>query len=128
MRGGRVLAGGALAAALSEQLTADQSAADPVRIDVSFRSKTGEYCRTFTLRRPAALAGLACRTADGWQLGVLARTESPGARSGAYRQAASSMPPAVVAAVDDQIAGEPLDAPAEVTARGQHWQGSAIRN
>jgi hypothetical protein len=122
MRGGRILAGGVLARALSDQLTADQSAAEPVRIGVSFRSKSGEYCRTFTVRQPAALAGLACRAADGWQVGVLAHAESPASGSGGYRQAASSMPPAIVAAVGDRIAGEPLDARAEAVARGRHWQ------
>jgi hypothetical protein len=122
MRGGRVLAGSVLADALSDQLAGDQTVADPVRIGVSFRSKSGEYCRTFTLRQPAAVAGLACRAAQGWQIGVLAGAEWRGGHSGTYRQAASSMPPAVVAAVDDQIAGEPLDARAEAAARGRHWQ------
>jgi len=121
MRGGRMLAAGMLADALSQQLAGDQTATAPVRIGVSFRSKTGEYCRTFSLRQPAALAGLACRAPDGWRLGVLARTESPGGSSGAYRQAASPMPPAVIAAVASQIAGEPLDAHAEAAARGRHW-------
>ena len=124
MRGERMLASGALAAALSNQLAGARSAGDQARIGVSFRSKSGEYCRTFTLRQPAMLAGLACRAHDGWQVGVLARTESPAADSGSgpYRQAASSMPAAVVAAVDAQIAGEPLDRHAEDAARGRHWQ------
>jgi anti-sigma factor RsiW len=121
MRGGRMLAAGMLADALSEQLAGDQTAAAQVRIGVSFRSKTGEYCRTFSLRQPAALAGLACRATDGWELGVLARTESPDGGSVAYRQAASPMPPAVIAAVESQIAGGPLDAHAEAAARGRHW-------
>ena len=122
MRGGRVIAGGVLADALSDQLVAAQSTADPVRIGVSFRSKAGEYCRTFALARPAPLAGLACRTGDDWRVRVLARTESARGGSDTYRQAASPMPPAVVAAVGNLIAGEPLDAQAEATARGQHWQ------
>lgn len=122
MRGGRMLAVGTLADALSEQLASDQTDADPVRIGVSFRSKSGEYCRTFALRDPAALAGVACRGAGGWQVGALARTESPGGGSGAYRQAASPMPPAVIAAVGNQIAGEPLDQRSEAAARARHWQ------
>ena len=122
MRGGQLLASGALAAALTEQLASAQTAADPVRIGVSFRSKSGRYCRTFALASPAALAGVACRAADGWQVGALASTESPSADSGTYRQAASAMPPAVLAAVNTQIVGEPLDAHAEAAARGRHWQ------
>lgn len=123
VRSGQVLAGGALAEALSDQLVAAQSAAGPARIGVSFRSKSGQYCRTFTLRQAAPLAGLACRAGSDWRVRVLARVESAGGSSdGGYRQAASSMPPAVVAAVGSLIAGEPLDAQAEAAARGRHWQ------
>jgi hypothetical protein len=122
MKAGHLLASGSLATALSDQLAADQTAAAPVRMGVSFRSKSGEYCRTFTLSQPVALAGIACRAPEGWQLGVLARVGAAGEGSGNYRQAASSLPPAVVAAVSNQIAGEPLDARAEAAARGRHWQ------
>jgi hypothetical protein len=122
MRGGWVLASGALADALSNQLVGHQTGAEPVRIGVSFRSQSHEYCRTFTLSRPAALAGLACRVPEGWRLVVLAHAAAPSAGSGTYRQAASSMPPAVVATVSNQIVGEPLDAGAEAAARGRHWQ------
>lgn len=121
-RGGRILASGTLAGALSDRLAADQTDSDQVRLGVSFRSRSGNYCRTFALAAPAALAGLACHAADGWQVQVLARTESPGTGSGAYRQAASSMPSAVIAAVSHLIAGEPLDAHAEAAARARHWQ------
>jgi hypothetical protein len=122
MRGGQVLASGALADALSDRLAAEQSPADAVRIGVSFRSKSGEYCRTFAVAAPAALAGLACREADAWQVRVLARASSQGGGPAAYRQASSSMPRAVIAAVDNLIAGEPLDAQAEAAARKQHWR------
>jgi hypothetical protein len=120
-RGGTMLASGVLAQALSDQLASAQAAAEPVRIGVSFRSRSGEYCRTFVLRTPA-LAGLACRSDAGWRIGVLARAESPAGVAGAYRQAASSMPPALVAAVGAEIAGEPLDAAAEAAARARRWR------
>lgn len=119
---GRVLASGELADALSGQLAADQTASRRVRIGVSFRAKSGNYCRTFALVPPAALAGLACRADGGWQLQVLAHTESQAAGSASYRQAASPMPPAIVAAVSNLIAGEPLDDQAEAAARARHWQ------
>jgi hypothetical protein len=122
MKGDRLLAAGALTAALSNQLASAQTSSGPVRIGVSFRSKSGQYCRTFTLRQAEMLAGLACRAADGWRIGVLAHAEAAGADSGGYRQAASSMPAAVVAAVADQIVGEPLDQRSEAAARGRHWQ------
>lgn len=122
VRQGRLLAAGTLADALSNQLASSQNAAGSVRIGVSFRSKSGEYCRTFTLSSPAALAGLACRAPDAWQVGVLARTQSPDGDSENYRQAGSLMPPAVTSAVENQMAGEPLDARAEAAARSAHWQ------
>jgi hypothetical protein len=121
VRGGQILASGALADALSDQLAASQSAAARVRIGVSFRSKAGQYCRTFTVRESTALAGLACRAADGWRVGVLAGAPLPGG-AGTYRQAASAMPPVVITAIGEQIVGEPLDAPAEAAARRKHWQ------
>lgn len=122
MRDGRMLAQGTLAHALSDQLASAQSATDPVRIGVSFRAKSGEYCRTFILRQPGGLAGLACHAAEGWQVGALARTESPVVGSGGYRQAASPLPPAVMAAVGNRITGEPLDQRSEAAARARKWQ------
>ncbi|HEX8756497.1 MAG TPA: hypothetical protein VF745_09170 [Steroidobacteraceae bacterium] len=121
MTGGQAVAAGALASALSDQLAGSPSAAGGVRIGVSFRAKSGEFCRTFILRQPAPLAGLACRSAGAWELGVLARASSPSGESGNYRQAASALPPAVIAAVEDRIAGQPLDVRAEAAARARHW-------
>lgn len=122
MTGGQAVAAGMLASALSDQLAGSPSTAGGVRIGVSFRSKAGEFCRTFILRQPAPLAGLACRAAGSWQLGVLARASPPGGEPGAYRQAASTMPPAVIAAVESRIAGQPLDSRAEAAARARNWQ------
>ncbi|HEX4268592.1 MAG TPA: hypothetical protein VHY36_11945 [Steroidobacteraceae bacterium] len=122
MRTGQVMASGTLADALSDQLAAHQAAAGPVSIGVSFRSKSGEYCRTFAWRQTSAMAGLACRAADGWRVRVVDGTQSAAAASGSYRQAASPMPPAVIAAVGALIAGEPLDAQAESAARARHWR------
>ena len=121
-RGDRLLAAGALAAALSNQLAGEQSPANPVRIGVTFRAKSGEYCRTFALREDGGLAGLACRAGDGWQLGVLARAESSSGGAQTYRQATSTLPAAVVAAVGERMAGEPLDQHGEAAARGRHWR------
>lgn len=121
VRSGELLAAGTVADALSSRLAGDEITAGPVRIGISFRSKSGEYCRTFSLRQPA-LGGLACRAADGWRVGVLARAESSGAGPDAYRQAASALPAAVITAVGSQIAGEPLDAHAEAAARARQWR------
>jgi hypothetical protein len=120
-RNGQLLASGVLSHALSSQLASDQAPAAPVQIGVSFRSKSGDYCRTFVLRDKSALAGLACRDRDEWRLHVLAQNEPEGTHEGQYRPAGSAMPRAVVQAVDEQIAGEPLDAHAEATARSKDW-------
>lgn len=118
---GRMMASGLLASALTRQLASQQQAAQPVQIGVSFRSRSGEYCRTFTTHTPS-LAGLACHTADGWRLQVLSGTEEQPLAAGGYRQAASSMPAALVGAVSARISGEPLDARAEAAARSRDWQ------
>ena len=120
-RNGRMMAGGLLADALTTQLASRQGAAQPVRIGVSFKSKSGQYCRTFSMHAPA-VAGLACRAPDGWRLQVLAGAQEQGGPAGAYVQAASSTPPAVVAAVNQEISGEPLDARAETAARNRGWK------
>jgi hypothetical protein len=118
---GRVLAGGVLARALSQQLSSTQAPRAPVTIGVSFRARSGAYCRTFVLRDTQSLAGLACRQGPSWQVVALAQSTAPGAAGGGYRQAASALPPAVASTLDELIAGEPLDAAAEAAARARGW-------
>jgi hypothetical protein len=119
--GGRVLASGALAGALSQQLASSQPPGAPVAIGVSFRARSGGYCRTFLLREAQPLAGLACRAGPAWQVVALAQSELPGTGSG-YRQAGSALPPAVSRTLDELILGEPLDAAGETTARAAGWK------
>jgi hypothetical protein len=120
-RGGQLLASGALDKALSTQLVRDQQAQSAVQIGVSFRSKAGSYCRTFQLR-DNNLAGLACREQGNWKLEMLALTGSSPAGQPEFRQAGSSLPPAIAQAVDQAIEGDPLDAEAEARARTNRWQ------
>ena len=112
--GGKLVAQGPLAAALSQQLTADSGA---VRIGVSFAAKDGALCRSFIA---GGTAGLACRNGKEWQVPVMA--EAAPAAAGDYRQAGSAMPPAVLDAVDARIAGPALDAKAEQEAVQRGWQ------
>jgi hypothetical protein len=119
--GGRVLASGVLAHALSQQLASAQPVSAPVEIGVSFRARDGGYCRTFVLRERESLAGLACRAGTAWQVVTLAQSAAPGAAGGGYRQAAAALPPAVARTLDDLIAGEPLDAAGEAAAREHGW-------
>lgn len=92
-----------------------------VRIGISFRDRSGAYCRTFHMQREAPLAGLACRSAEEWQIQVLAKAR---AHQGELRPAAA-MPMAVLHAVDYSIEGEPLDAAAEAAARNAGWREPA---
>lgn len=119
--GGRLVARGALASALSNQLASRQSPGAPVAIGITFLSKSGGYCRTFALRAPSALAGLACRERGAWQIEVLARGEPEAAGAGPYRPAASSIPQPVLDGASAEMAGEPLDARAEAAARAKGW-------
>ena len=121
-RDGQVLASGALARALSEQLASQQPPGAPVQIGVSFRARNGDYCRTFVLRGQGTLAGLACRGHEAWRLEVLAQTAGQPAAAAGYRPAGSALPASVARTLDELIAGEPLDAGAEAAARARGWQ------
>jgi hypothetical protein len=120
-RDGQLLANGVLARALSEQLASTQTDQAPVRIGLSFKSKAGDYCRTFTVHESTALAGLACREHDDWHVRALAQTTPTAGSGSAYRQAGAEIPKSVMQAVDDTIAGDPLDAHAETVARDKNW-------
>jgi hypothetical protein len=113
---GALVAQGALADALSRRLAAEPAGRDAMRLGVSFQARNGAYCRSFML---GATAGLACREQGQWRIPLLAEGEKEG---GAYRQAGSAMPAAVLDAIDQRIAGPALDAPAERAARDRGWQ------
>lgn len=115
------IASGALKKALDGQLAANRDPAAPVQIGVSFISRAGSYCRSFRLREGVNAAGLACHENQNWTVQVLAQAPASGSQ-GLYRQAASDLPPAVVHAVADAIAGEPLDASSEAQARASGWR------
>lgn len=114
----QIVARAGLAEALGNQLASEQARNAPVHIGLSFRSKTGNYCRTFALQGDERLAGLACRDGGDWRVDVLAR--ATGSESGGVDQA-GSMPDAVAHAVDASIAGEPFDRAAEAAARERQW-------
>jgi hypothetical protein len=122
IRDGKVLASGALAHALSEQLASNQLANAPVQVGISFLSRNGDYCRTFMLRDRSAVTGLACWEGGSWRLQALAATVHATSGSGEYQPAASSLPPAIQQSVDALIVGEPLDAKGEAAARGNRWR------
>jgi hypothetical protein len=117
---GALVARGPLAKALSNQLAAEQSRSSAVQIGLSFRAKSGDYCRTFALSGAVSPSGLACRQGTEWQVQALAQEPGAAGDSG-YRTAASAMPAEILKAVEGRIAGEPLDQAGEKTARQRGW-------
>ena len=116
---GRVIAGGALAQALSEQLSAQDGSG--VDIGLTFRSKSGEYCRTFGANASNPVVGFACRDAEVWRIDMLStapRTES----GGGYRMASTQLPAPIVQAIAARMQGEALDADEEALARQRRWR------
>jgi len=113
---GTMVAQGPLATALDTQLASGQPADAATRIGTSFAAADGKLCRTFD---SAALAGVACRGDQGWQL--LMTTAGSAGPHGDYRQAGSANP-LVAEAAQALMAGEPFDAAAERRARDSGWQ------
>lgn len=114
-----LIARGLLAQSLSEHLAGDPGAGG-VQIGLSFRDRSGAYCRTFALRESSGLTGLACRAEQGWELHILSR--GGGRDDATYRMAGASMPPEIMRAVQERIAGNPLDADAEESAKASGWR------
>jgi hypothetical protein len=111
----RLVATGEIARALTSQLAS--APAGPVAVQVSFRAKDGRFCRSFSTDTQA---GLACRERDGaWALQQVAAVTAAGS---GMRQAASSLPPSVLATVDATMAGDALNAEQEKAARDAGWK------
>lgn len=120
MRDGELVAGGALSRGLDAVLASSPDAASNVSIGLTFRARDGRICRSFSYRDDTALSGLACRSDGTWQLSALERVEA--ANESEWRQASSTMTPAVQAAVDAALAGDAFDADAERKARDSGWR------
>jgi len=112
---GRVMAQGALGRGLERNLAGD-GGQDQVRVLLSFKDRTGQYCRTFSA--PAG-AGLACRDAGRWQVAVLAAR--PPTEERGLRLAGGDLPATVLDAVERRISGLALDADQERAARDAGW-------
>jgi hypothetical protein len=116
---GHIVASGQLAQALSEQLSSQDGSG--VHIGLTFRSNSGEYCRTFGTRAGMNVVGFACRDAEAWRIEMLStspRTE-PG---GDYRMASTQLPAPIVEAIAARMQGEALDADQEAIARQRRWR------
>lgn len=112
-----LFAAGELSEALSTQLAQDSAPGAEFRPGLSFRTLTGEYCRTFAAGKSV---GLACRDPERWRVDMLAT----GAESGleGYRLAEVELPGAILEAIEARIDGDPLDASGEAAARERAWR------
>lgn len=117
--GRRFVAAGALAIALSEQASG-QDPSSAIDIVLSFRAKTGEYCRAFTATQSSALTGLACREQETWHVRILGPGE-PGGRGNHLRMAGAALPQPVLDVVTQLIDGDALDPQQEAAARARGW-------
>ncbi len=108
---------GELAQALNSKLSGEKLGS--VSLGLSFMAKGGAYCRSFTTDDRA---GLACRDGEGWQLRQLVPALKTTTDSAEYRTAASTLPPALLAAMDELREGDVLDAKQEASARGKGWR------
>ena len=116
-----LVARGELITALDTQLAGTQAADSPVLVGVTFRNQQGAYCRSF-VSRAMSTAGLACRQGNDWRI---EQTNAVELGAGDLRQAASSLPPSLMQAIDARISGEALDASGEQAARDGGWQPAA---
>jgi anti-sigma factor RsiW len=108
-RGGVLTANGDLDKALTTALAAQGG---PIKVGLTFKTKTGHYCRTFQ-SAPDRLAGVACRDQGHWLARTVTALSPP---------VDTAIPPAVQASVDAIIDGAPMDAPAERAARDRGWK------
>lgn len=120
---GALIARGALAAGLSDQLSgAGTSGAGTsgsgVRIGLSFVAKSGKYCRTFFFSTDA---GLACRDSGQWEIRALTKLAPSEGADARFRTAGSDIPANVLEAAEREMAGAPLDRAGEMAARGRNW-------
>jgi hypothetical protein len=118
---GALVAHGELARALDTQLASEQRAEEPVIIGLTFKTRDGNYCRSFVLRATKT-AGLACRAGSDWQVPV---TDSAVISSGDLQQASSAVAPAILRAIEARGVGVALDAEGEKSALQSGWKPAA---
>jgi hypothetical protein len=112
---GRLVAGADLESALYSQLASAPADEGP-RIGITFRDRSGAFCRTF---EDQGSAGLACREGAAWRIRAL--FQGPEGQSADYRMA-TGVDPRLMELVDATIKGEPLDAAQERAALKRGWR------
>jgi hypothetical protein len=118
---GGLVAHGALASALDEQLASAIPPNASVHVGLSFKARSGRYCRTFDIAGAQGAAGLACHDQQQWRiLTLIGKPAEEGAGAG-YRMAGSNMPSLLLQSVSENISGEPLDPQGEMRVRSAGW-------
>lgn len=98
-------------------------AAGAVRIGMSFVSGEGSYCRSFASGTGTAeVGGLACKTGQEWRLPLVMQNPRSLKTAASGSAAAADPPPPLQTAIDQYMAGDPLDAKAEQEAIQRAWQ------
>lgn len=111
---GKLYAAASLGQTLDRQLASSKQRG-PLRIGITFRDQSGTICRSFSGDQ---MSGLACRERARWQLrGVVSQRRMAG---GDYRMAAGA-DPQIASMIGSIIAGAPLDANQERSARDEGW-------
>lgn len=116
---GQMADGSQLAQALDQQLSGQSVGG--ITPGLSFVAQSGAYCRSFIATGAQPSAGLACRDGQQWRLRQL-EPLPPESAAGAYRMAATALPPALLQGIDALREGDVLDAEAERQARARGWQ------
>ena len=108
-----LIADGKLVQVLDRRLAADGPDAAGRAVGLTFEATDGRWCRTF-VDGDAALAGLACRSGEGWSIEALSPADTAGSE---MRMAGAEVPASILAAVDALIAGETIAAAEEARTR-----------
>lgn len=117
LRPDRTVADAGLQRVLDRRLASDGADAQGLSVGLTFQDVDGRWCRTFQSERDG-WGGLACRAGEAWTVTALAALAPA---DGEVRMASSETPAAVLAAVDESIAGTTADAVAEARARDRGW-------
>jgi hypothetical protein len=123
LRGGTLYAAAALEQVLSTRLGGDPVAVPGIRLNLSFKARSGTYCRVFSAPwREHTVTGIACRDTAGWRIDLPDGMQDSGSTADGLRQAATELTPALLARIDADRMGEPLDAEQEAQARERGWR------
>jgi len=118
---GQLIANGKLTTALDTQLSNEHKGSE-VQIGLSFKSKDGQFCRSFSAKQSN---GVACHQSQTWAIALMvdSASSSPDRRDNdAYRPAGSETSPVILDFIDQNIAGTSLNQAEEKAALLKAWK------